>query len=83
MVATVIRRISRHSILRDIKREQIDTSKTGIHPNPIVNDAIDKVDTESRGSGAGIATGSTSIPKLLVKRRELEKSGKKISSERD
>jgi ribosome maturation protein Sdo1 len=83
MVTTVIRRISRHSILKDIKREQIDTSKTGIHPNPVVNDAIDKVDVESRGSGSGTATASTTIPKLLKKRRELEKSGKNVSSERD
>jgi len=57
MVRTIIRRQSRNSILRDIKREQIDTAKTGIHPNPIVNDAIDKVDVESRGSGTGIAKG--------------------------
>jgi len=83
MVRTIIRRQSRNSILRDIKREQIDTAKTGIHPNPIVNEAITKVDVESRGSGPGVATGSSAIPKLLAKRRELEKSGKSVKSERD
>lgn len=81
MVATIIRRIPRNRILQSKKRELIETSKTGIHPNPIVNDAITKVDIESRGSGSGTATASTSVPLLLKKRRELEKSGKSI--ERD
>jgi hypothetical protein len=77
VVATIIRRKYRTHILRDIKREQIDTSKTGIHPNPIVNEAIDKVESESRSSGSGTASASTTIPRLLKKRRELEKSGKR------
>jgi hypothetical protein len=81
MVATKIRRQSRTSILKDIKREQIGIAKTGIHTNPIVNEAIDKVDVESRGSGPGITTASNVVPRLLVKRRELEKSGK--SQKRD
>jgi ribosome maturation protein Sdo1 len=78
MVATIIRRQSRRAILKDIKREQVDTSKTGIHPNPIVNEAIEKVDVESRGSGPGITTQSNTVPRLLVKRRELEKRGKGV-----
>jgi hypothetical protein len=77
MVVTIIRRKYRTHILRDIKREQAITSKTGVHPNPIVNEAIDKVDTESRASGSGTASASTTIPRLLKKRRELEKSGKR------
>lgn len=76
MTHTIIRRISRRSILQDKKREMIETSKTGIHPNPVVNEAIDRIDQESRGSGSGTATASTTIPRLLKKRRELEKSGK-------
>jgi hypothetical protein len=77
MVATIIRRQYRTHILRNIRREQADTSKTGIHPNPVVNDAIDKVETDSRASGSGTASASTTIPRLLKKRRELEKSGKR------
>lgn len=83
MVATIIRRQSRRHILKDIKREQIDTSKTGIHPNPVVNEAITKIDQESRASGSGTANASTTIPLLLKKRRELEKSGKSQQQERD
>ena len=75
MVSTIIRRRSRQEILRDHKRELIDTSKTGIHTNPIVNDAINKIDVESRQSGSGIAPSSAVIPLLLKKRRELEKRG--------
>ena len=75
MVATIIRRRSRQEILRDHKRTLIDAYKTGIHPNEVVNEAIDKVDQESRESGPGITPSSVAIPLLLKKRREVEQRG--------
>lgn len=77
LVATIIRRQSRIHILKDIKREQVEIAKTGVHTNPIVNEAIDRIDVESRVSGSGVAPASTTVPKLLKKRRELERTGKR------
>jgi hypothetical protein len=70
--STPIRRISSSSIKRQIKREQILTSKTGIHPNDVVNNAIDEIERNETGSGNGTAPASTTIPWLLKKRRELD-----------
>jgi hypothetical protein len=79
-----IRRKSTLSILRDIKRGQIETSKTGIHPNAVVNDAIDEIESNETGSGNGTAPGSTTVPWLLKKRRELEQQqGGKTNQDRD
>ena len=75
MSAIIIRRRSRQEILREHKRELIETYKTGIHPNEIVNDAIDKLEHESRLSGSGIQSSSIAIPLLLKKRREVEQRG--------
>lgn len=72
---TIIRRRSTLHILRDIKRQHIETSKTGIHPNPVVNEAIDEIQRNEQGSGSGIAPGSTTVPYLLKKRRELAQRG--------
>ena len=80
-----IRRNSSLSIRREIKRGQIETSKTGIHPNAVVNDAIDEIQSNETGSGNGTAPGSTTIPWLLKKRRELEQQhdGGKTNQDRD
>ena len=79
-----IRRKSTLSILRNIKRGQIETSKTGIHPNAVVNDAIDEIENNETGSGNGTAPGSTTVPWLLKKRRELEQQqGGKTNQDRD
>lgn len=75
MVATIVRRRPRTHIMRDIKQERNEIYKTGVHTNPIVNDAIDKIEQDSRGSGSGTSTASTTIPILLKKRRELERRG--------
>lgn len=71
MVAKIIRRNSSLAIKRSIKRELIATSKTGIHPNDTVNDAIDEIERNENLSGSGTASAG-SVPWLLKKRRELE-----------
>ena len=75
MVATIIRRIPRNQILRDNRKGLIETYKTGIHPNPIVAEAITKVEKDAQGSGPGIANASSEIPLLLKKQRELKHRG--------
>ena len=77
-----IRRNSSLSIKRAIKREQIETSKTGIHYNDIVNQAIDEIQQNENLSGNGTAPSSTSVPYLLKKRRELENKPE-TNSDRD
>lgn len=72
---TIIRRRSTLHILRDIKRQQVETSKTGIHPNAVVNEAIDEIERSQTGSGNGTAPGSTTVPYLLKKRREIAQRG--------
>lgn len=72
---TIIRRRSSLHILRDIKRQHIETSKTGIHSNSVVNDAIDEIEKSQTGSGNGTAPGSTTVPYLLKKRREIAQQG--------
>lgn len=77
MVNLVIRRIPRTQILRDMKLTRNETSKTGIHSNPIVNEAIDAIEANELGSGTGLSsTASTTVPLLLKKRRELREQGK-------
>lgn len=72
MVVTIIRRTSGLAIKRQIKRELVNTSKTGIHPNDVVNQAIDDIAKNENLSGNGTAPASTTVPYLLKKRRELE-----------
>ena len=83
MVSTVIRRQSPHLIKRKYKRELIEVSKTGISNHDIVNEAIDAIITQSQGSGSGTAIASTSIPRLLQKRREKEQSGESNKKKED
>ena len=78
---TPIRRTSGLYIKQQIKREQINTSKTGIHPNEIVNNAIDEIQKNENLSGNGTASSSTTVPYLLKKRRDLE--GKQNNQDRD
>lgn len=72
---TIIRRRSTLHILRDIKRQQIETYKTGIHHNSVVNDSIDEIEKTQTGSGNGTAPGSTTVPYLLKRRREISQRG--------
>ena len=72
VIPTPIRRSSSTSIRLAIKREQIQTSKTGIHPNDVVNQAITEIQQNENLSGNGTAIASTTVPYLLQKRRELE-----------
>lgn len=78
----VIRRNAGMNIKQNIKREQIATSKTGIHPNDIVNQAIDEIQRNENLSGNGTSSASTTVPYLLRKRREIELKSK-TNSDRD
>ena len=75
MVATIVRRKPRTHIIRDIKKEQNEISKTGIHTNPVVNAAIEDIEQRSTGSGTGTSSTASAVPWLLKKRRELERRG--------
>lgn len=76
MVVTIIRRTNPRLIKQKYRRELVDVSKTGISNSDVVNEAIDAIVEASTGSGSGTASASTSIPRLLKKRRENEQSGK-------
>lgn len=70
-------------IKRDIKRELINTSKTGIHPNEIVNNAIAEIAQHETTSGSGTAPASASVPWLLKKQRELAEQGEDSNQNQD
>lgn len=77
MVVTthINRRQNPRVIKQKYRRDLVDVSKTGISNNDVVNEAIDTIVAQETGSGSGTANASTSIPKLLQKRREREKTG--------
>ena len=58
------------------RREIKQTSKTGISSNPVVNAAIQEMARKALESGTG-ASATGTIPVLLKKRQDLEKSGGK------
>lgn len=67
-------RISRRSILREHRRTQAITSKTGISHNDTLNKAIATFRQEAQQSGSG-ANPSGNIPRLAKKLDQIEKSG--------
>jgi len=79
MVATIIRRKPALHILRDKKLALNETSKTGIHPNEVVNAAIIDMEQKALESGTGTSTSSSStVPILLKKRQERRARGEEI-----
>ena len=72
MPAKIIRRESHLHTKRNIRRDLVETSKTGISDNDSVNEAIDEIRQEATKSGTGA---TAAIPKLAAKQDELEKSG--------
>lgn len=77
MVAIIIRRKPTLQILKDKKRALIETSKTGIHQNSVVNAAIDDIEQDHSTSGTGTAPASANtVPWLLKKRREINQGSK-------
>lgn len=75
MVTTIIRRKPVRVIKKAQRRELINVAKTGISNIDVVNQAIDDIITKSQTSGSGTATSSTTVPRLLKKRREVEQQG--------
>lgn len=73
----IIRRKSTLQILKDKKRALIETSKTGIHQNSVVNEAINKLERDHSTTGTGSAPASAdTVPWLLKKKRELSQGSK-------